>query len=269
MAIYTPPSDSQDESCKMKLVYFSNEFPHDDLQGLLRRLHNHSKDRRHPILARFIDEATLAIRDEVRRLPNKLEELIPPFETILNFADQPELRKGPLCGSVDGVLLCLVELGTYIGYVMTMFLGRAYCILIRTVRYCENFPDKIDFDFANTCLAGLGIGLLASAAVSLSPTLGDIPLAGAEVVRIAFRLGLLVAEVSQNLEARDLTSSPETWAYVVHDVAPYDAQKELDAIHTLQVSMISSCSMGLHCTVSRIDHNARKHPKLAKSSLAH
>ncbi|MCJ1247985.1 Atrochrysone carboxylic acid synthase Agnpks1 [Trapelia coarctata] len=215
MAIYTPPSDSLGESCKMKLIYFSNEFPHDDLQGLLRRLHNHSKDRRHPILARFIDEATLAIRDEVRRLPTELKELIPPFETILNFADQSELRKGPLCGSVDGILLCLVELGTYIGY-------------------CENFSDKIDFDFANTCLAGLGIGLLASAAVSLSPTLENIPLAGAEVVRIAFRLGLLVAEVSQNLEARDLTSSPESWAYVVHDVAPDDAQKELDAIHTLQ-----------------------------------
>lgn len=119
MAIYTPPSDSEGEPRKMKLIHFSNEFPHDDLQGLFRRLHNHSKDRRHPILTKFIDEATLAIRDEVRRLPAELKELIPPFETILNFADQSELRKGPLCGSVDGLLLCVVELATYIGYVMT------------------------------------------------------------------------------------------------------------------------------------------------------
>jgi hypothetical protein len=115
MPIYTPPSDSQDESHKMKLAYFSNEFPHDDLQDLLRRLYNHSKDRRHHILARFIDHATLAIREEVRRLPVALKALIPPFETIFNFADHTELRKGPLSGSIDGVLLCAVELGTFIG----------------------------------------------------------------------------------------------------------------------------------------------------------
>lgn len=106
----------------MKLVYFSNEFPHDDLQDLLRRLHNHSKDRKHPVLSRFIEEATLAIRDEVRQLPAYLKSLIPPFETILNLVDHPELRKGSLCGSVDGVLLCLVELATFIGYVLPICL---------------------------------------------------------------------------------------------------------------------------------------------------
>lgn len=99
----------------MKLAYFSNEFPHDDLQELSRRLHVHSKDKRHAILARFIDEATLAIREEVRRLPTALKGLIPPFETVLNFADHSELRKGPLSGSIDGVLLCVVELGIFIG----------------------------------------------------------------------------------------------------------------------------------------------------------
>ena len=42
----------------------------------------------------------------------------------------------------------------------------------------------------------MGIGLLATAAVSLSRSLADIPLAGAEVIRVAFRLGVLVDEVS-------------------------------------------------------------------------
>lgn len=136
------------------------------------------------------------------------------------------------------------------------------------LRYAEISPDEI-VDYANTCLTGLGIGILASAAVSLSPTLEDIPLAGAEVVRIAFRLGVLVAEVSQNLDARDLTSSTEPWAYVVHDLTADDAQKELNAIHTREVSIVLSCSIGLHCTVAQTDHKARKHPTLAKSSLAH
>jgi Starter unit:ACP transacylase in aflatoxin biosynthesis len=242
MPIYTPPSDSQGESRKMKLAYFSNEFPNDDLRELLRRLHIHCKDRRHTVLARFIDEATLAIREEVRRLPTTLKALIPPFETILNFADHSELRNGPLCGSIDGVLLCAVELAIFIGYMMPTLLIDAGCVLIHTARYYENCPDEFDFDPVNMCLAGLGIGLLATAAVSLSPTLANFPLAGAEVVRVAFRLGVLVDEVSQNLQPRDLTGtgSPDAWAYVITDVAADDVQRELDAIHTREVSLIVS-----------------------------
>lgn len=99
----------------MKVVYFSNEFPRDDLSGLFRRLHQHSKDRKHPILARFFEEATRAIREEVRLLPTPLRSLIPAYETILDFADFSDLRKGPLCGSIDGILLCALELGTLIG----------------------------------------------------------------------------------------------------------------------------------------------------------
>ena len=107
----------QVDSLKMRLVYFSNEFPHDDLQNLFRGLHQHSKDRRHPILARFLEEATLALRDEIRQLPTVQRESIPPFETILNFADFADLRKGPLGGSIDGILLCTLELGALIGSV--------------------------------------------------------------------------------------------------------------------------------------------------------
>ena len=99
----------------MKLTYFSNEFPHDDLQNVFRELHRHSKDRRYPVLARFLDEATLAIRDEIRQLPTALRALIPPFENILKFADFAELRTGQLCGSVEGILLCTLQLGALIG----------------------------------------------------------------------------------------------------------------------------------------------------------
>lgn len=103
------------ELSKMKVGYFSNEFPHDDLKDLLRRLHVHSKDLRYTILARFIREATLAIRDEIRLLPAHLRALVPPIETIFNFADHAALRNGPLGGAIDGVLLCAVQLATLIG----------------------------------------------------------------------------------------------------------------------------------------------------------
>jgi hypothetical protein len=100
---------------KMKVVYFSNELPYDDLKDLLRRLHVHSKDRRYSTLARFIYEATLAVHDEVKLLPAHLRALVPPFETIFNLVDHPGLRNGPLGGSVDGVLLCGLQIATLIG----------------------------------------------------------------------------------------------------------------------------------------------------------
>ncbi|KAL8827498.1 MAG: hypothetical protein Q9191_003145 [Dirinaria sp. TL-2023a] len=214
MPVWTPAtsSDSDWDLPKMQLIYFSNEFPRDDLQDIFRRLHNHSKDRHHPNLARFIDETTWAVKDEIQRLPTELRQLIPPFETVLSWAENIELREGLLCGSIDGVLLVVVQLATYIGYV-------------------ENHPEEFG-DFANSCLAGLGIGLLASTAVSLSSTLAELPLAGADAVRLAFRMGIHVQGVSESLEARDPAETPDTWAYVVHNVNPDTAQKELDTMHS-------------------------------------
>jgi monodictyphenone polyketide synthase len=84
----------------------------------------------------------------------------------------------------------------------------------------------------------LGIGLLATAAVSIARTLSDLPLAGAEVVRQAFRLGVLVHGVSQNLHPGDPadSSSPDPWAYVLPEAAADQVQLELDAVHAKEVS---------------------------------
>jgi hypothetical protein len=78
---------------------------------------------------------------------------------------------------------------------------------------------------------------LATAAVSLAPTLNDLPLTGAEVVRQAFRLGVLVDDVSYNLHPRDLadTSPPDTWACVLPDASAEQVQSELDLLHAREV----------------------------------
>lgn len=59
-------------------------------------------------------------------------------------------------------------------------------------------------------------------------------------MRQAFRLGVLVDEVSQNLQPRDMTDTgrPDTWAYVLPDVAGDEVQRELNAIHAKEVSLI-------------------------------
>jgi monodictyphenone polyketide synthase len=117
MAIVTPSSDSSSESRAITLAYFSNEFPPDDLHDLARQFHNHSKNKRHHILTRLLEETTSALRSEIRNLPTELRALFPPFESILNLIDYPELREGPLSGAIDGVLLSVVELATFVGYV--------------------------------------------------------------------------------------------------------------------------------------------------------
>jgi monodictyphenone polyketide synthase len=98
----------------MEVIYFSNEFPKEDLQDVFRQLHNKSKDRRHRLLAQFISEATRAIKQEVEQLPSGLRHLIPPFETLVAWAENKELREGQLCGAIDGVLLVLAQLSLYI-----------------------------------------------------------------------------------------------------------------------------------------------------------
>ena len=62
---------------------------------------------------------------------------------------------------------------------------------------------------------------------------------GAEAVRVAFRLGILVDEVSRNLHVCDSsgkTGKPESWAYVLPDVTAGEVQQELDLYHSMNVS---------------------------------
>lgn len=110
----TPSTESDWGTGKMDLLYFSNEFPKEDLQLIFRRLHSLSKDARHFLLAQFISEATRSIKDEIRELPAHLRNLFPPFETLLDWVEFLDLRDGDLCGAVDGVLLVMAEVATYI-----------------------------------------------------------------------------------------------------------------------------------------------------------
>lgn len=63
-------------------------------------------------------------------------------------------------------------------------------------------------------------------------------MAGAEAIRIAFRLGVRVSDISQNLEPVDDEGTPESWAYVVNDLDPSEAQKELDERQAKDVSVL-------------------------------
>lgn len=70
----------------------------------------------------------------------------------------------------------------------------------------------------------------------MSSTLADMPLAGAEVIRMAFRLGVLVDEVSRNLQPSSTDGNiGDSYAYVIPDAVPDEVQRELDTIHAAEV----------------------------------
>ncbi|CAI6332007.1 unnamed protein product [Periconia digitata] len=207
----------------MKVIYLSNEYRLEELPDLFRQLHERSKSRDYPVLAKFLQDSTIAIRDEIRQLPTSLRLQIPTFETILTFIDFSDLRKGPLSGSVDGLLLCIAELGTHIS------------------RY-ESDPSAFNHANGNIYLAGLGIGLLTAPALSLAKTVFDIATIGVQVMRQAFRLGVLVHEVSQNLQHDDYEEDAplESWAYVVPNVDASAVQKQLDTMHKAKSTFAKS-----------------------------
>ena len=109
-------TDSMNDN-KKKVLFFSNEFPNEDIRNLFRRLHRHAKDKRFRLLATFLDEAKFAIKEEVSKLPQHLQTLIPPFDSILTLADNGELREGCVKSAVEAALLMTLELGMLIGYV--------------------------------------------------------------------------------------------------------------------------------------------------------
>ncbi|KAH8646188.1 putative polyketide synthase [Xylariales sp. PMI_506] len=210
-------TDSVCEPGKMKLVVFSNELAEDDLKDIVRRLHVHSKDTQHALLAKFLQDATSAIQEEVRQMSANLRALVPTFQTLFSLVEHTELRNGPLCGAVEGAIHCAIQIAALIGYY-------------------ESNPEA-EFDLPrcpDAYIAAIGAAYLGAAAIAVSQSLSDLVVAGVQAVRTGFRLGLVVDEVSQNLKPRQITPEPgpgDSWAYVVPDITAPEVQKELDAIH--------------------------------------
>lgn len=80
------------------------------------------------------------------------------------------------------------------------------------------------------------MGLVAAAAVAASTTISDLPRIGSEAIKIAMRMGVVVQNLSQNLESREMDAAPDSWAYVVIGLDEQAVQEELDSFNTSTVS---------------------------------
>ena len=102
-----------------KVLYFSGEFPQCDPEGdqksLFRKLRLLSKERDHLVLASLLERVTEGLKDECSQLSRPQRDLIPPFESVLDLTDHVvKIRKTPLGGAIERVLVLVVQLGSLV-----------------------------------------------------------------------------------------------------------------------------------------------------------
>ncbi|KAI1372121.1 beta-ketoacyl synthase domain-containing protein [Hypoxylon crocopeplum] len=196
------------------VLFCGNETPSGDFKSHFNALQRRARDGRFPLLSLFLENCTRVLKKEAIELPQSLQEQLPPFQNAAALADfYTNNSSGPLASALESALLCVLQVGMLIGY------------------YEEH---DLDYDLLHgaSYLSGLSIGLLSAAAVSASSSLFDLAQSGSESVRVAFRLGIHVDRVSQNLESRDAEGNLDSWAYVVTGLSAADIQKELDIFHS-------------------------------------
>ncbi|KAK7938118.1 polyketide synthase [Apiospora aurea] len=178
-----------------KVLYFSGEIPQGDPEGdqraLFRKLHLLSKERDNVVLASFLHSVTLAVKDDVLDLTDHVVQL----------------RKTPLGGAIERVLVLVFQLGSFIAY-------------------HEAHPLEYNFTPLNASLIERGSGLLSAAAIGLSPSISIIPGIAQDLARVSFRFGLVVDQVCRSLEvSKEEINADGAWVYCVHGVDENDARE--------------------------------------------
>ncbi|KAL4796711.1 hypothetical protein BDV19DRAFT_387903 [Aspergillus venezuelensis] len=193
----------------MKVIFFSNKFPIEDPSELFRSIRRKAQSTQHVILRQLLEEATAAVRDEIRLLPAELRAAVPPFNSVLDLTDSWDWHRGPLSGTFECIFLCLASLCPFVGDY-------------------ETRPHTFEFTKENSVFTGLGLGFLAATAIVASPSLSDVPRTAAEVIRIAMRTGIVLYQRSQDLEPQSLDAPPQSWTTLVKGLGEETVQGELD-----------------------------------------
>lgn len=177
-------------------VYLFGDQTADFDSGLRRLLHAKNDS----LLAAFFQKSYYALRKEITSLPPSERQQFPRFTSIVDLlARFKESGPNP---ALESALTTIYQLGCFIHYYGD--LGHAY-------------PSGDE-----SCIIGLCIGQLASAAVSSSKTIGELIPAGIETVVLALRLGMCVLRVQELIEPSKLATS--SWSVLISGIREPEAQ---------------------------------------------
>lgn len=90
---------------------------------------------------------------------------------------------------------------------------------------------------SGSCVVGFSTGLLAAAAVALSPDVPALVPLAVEIVLIAFRLGLHIERTARNIEDSSVHEGA-SWSYVIPEKTEDEAQAALASFHNDRVRRV-------------------------------
>ncbi|KAF2219879.1 polyketide synthase [Elsinoe ampelina] len=177
-----------------------------DQSPLLRKLVLRSKNA---LLTTFHEQVSVALRDEVAKLPSRQRQDIPNFLKLNTLVDlyYEGSKRLPV---LESTFVALTQLGHFIAY------------------FSEN-PDRLPHA-ANTRVLGLCTGSLAAAVIVSAKSLSELVPLAVEAVRVAFRAGACVDAAKRVLQQPGEEKEP--WSTIVMNLSEKDAQKALDAFHS-------------------------------------
>nr|BAW18768.1 topopyrone polyketide synthase [Phoma sp. BAUA 2861] len=207
------------------------------------------------LLVSFFERVAFALRAEIGALPASAREGFVKFTEFQELIARVRKSTSPH-PAIGKALACTYQFATYISHFTA--------------------PER-QYPSADTRLIGLCTGLLTAAAVSCSQSLTDlIPLA-VHTVLIAFRTGLLVAEIRDGIEApKDV---PKAWSILApglssHDAVPlvyrFNKDKGLPSTSMAYVSTYASNGVSLSGPPSTLNELAKSGylPKSSSVALA-
>lgn len=204
-------------------IYILGDQTNAHANTLTSLLHTRSS----PLLTAFLEQTHYTLRVEIASLPTAKRQLFPRFSSISDLLARSN-DEGPN-PALESALLCLTQLGSFIRYVS--FKDRSE--EANRHRYHEQgahaYPSA-----ENAAVLGLCNGSLAAAAISCSSTVVDLIPAAIEVVLIAFRAGLRVIGLRDDLEQKVGKMSPN-WSVLV-GMQESQAAEELKIFSAVTVS---------------------------------
>ncbi|KAI9710476.1 MAG: polyketide synthase [Bogoriella megaspora] len=187
----------------MNVLFFGDQTA--DQSALLRKAVNRKENA---LLQTFLDQVSVAIREETRKLPKTVRDTIPDFLTVGQLVEA-YFEKGNKVPQLESCLVTVAQLAHFIGY------------------YSEH-PTEIP-NAANTRILGLCTGLLAGAAVACARSLTELIALGIETVKIAFRAGTTTGIAKDALEQ---SSNPrDSWSSIVTGTSEQSAKDALARFH--------------------------------------
>ncbi|KLU88058.1 hypothetical protein MAPG_07045, partial [Magnaporthiopsis poae ATCC 64411] len=204
-------SEQNDALTTGNLLFLGNEVPEGGFTSILNHLQLCARQGSFPLLRLLLSESLQVLRRELSYI-GPHDGALPHFATLPDVASYLP-HAGSLTSALEGFLLCIVQLGLFIGHHES----------------CET-ECELHKNNENALLAGLSIGLLSATAVAASKSLADLTTLGPWCARIAFRLGVHVFRISQRLEPT--ADETKSWAYVLTGRSVEEVQAELERFNT-------------------------------------